>query len=125
MHDQKARVYDTVEKKMFHVDRINWFLGMIRSLEIRGADIAETRHISYDPERLKLMWWTGVYDKNGKEIWDGDIFRDDPDPITVIEFDAGAWYAGDIELYDCYEDGAVLGNKWQNPELLPSHQEGG
>lgn len=125
MHEMKARVYDTKTGQMYPVVCMDWFVGKgeVCSVTVICDDERFPRRFSYDPNRFKLMWWTGTYDKNGAEIWEGDVFRDDPDPLTVIMFEAGAWYAGDIELYNCYEDGTVVGNIYQNPELLPSRPQ--
>ena len=84
-----------------------------------------------------LMQFTGLYDKNGREIYEGDILRlnykyrggDDEDlsirPIIVqIDFHGGSfWFTGD-GYTDCnwhfYNalDRKVIGNIYENPRLL-------
>ena len=82
-----------------------------------------------DPERYKLMQYTGLKDKNGKEIYEGDIME-----IThpkegatrgVIEYsdDGGRflWFAHEDSGYGLTSrDRAneVIGNIYENPELL-------
>lgn len=75
--------------------------------------------------------FTGLRDKNGKEIYDGDIVRyhmhgrgihESEYQTGLVEFGGGRFYA-DLDcstLYFCgdSEDYEVIGNKWDNPELL-------
>lgn len=81
--------------------------------------------------------WTGIYDKNGKKIWEGDIIKshwiddeDGYDLISIIKYDERA------SLYTTIGEtskGAslkmplagvkkseveVIGNRWDNPELV-------
>ena len=74
--------------------------------------------------------FTGLYDKNGKEIYEGDFVRyhmhergihESEYQTGLVEFGGGRFYA-DLDcstLYFCgdYEDYEVIGNKWDNPEL--------
>ena len=87
----------------------------------------------HTPQYEALMQYTGLKDKNGKEIYEGDIiyrktrlFSDSPwkKERYVIRFDEkeGAFLAGGItglrhyfEIRDPFE---VIGNIYENPELL-------
>jgi hypothetical protein len=78
------------------------------------------KYIAYDSECLKtLMQFTGLRDKNGKEIYEGDIVMvgGSSEP-KVMEFLVGDFVAGKIyggaEAYRM----EVIGNIWETPELL-------
>mgnify|MGYP004534014253 CR=1 FL=1 len=77
----------------------------------------------------ELMQYTGLIDKNGKEIYEGDIvrhFKRDKEKLLKIEISSGyGVYAqendttkrliGRSNTHLCYE---VVGNIYENPELL-------
>lgn len=85
----------------------------------------------------KIMQFTGLLDKNGKEIYEGDIIKRikkepskfhfeiyDPNPtVSEIFYDKAGFFVKGIKGMDFYlgavhEKVEVIGNIYENPELL-------
>ena len=66
-----------------------------------------------------LMQSTGLTDKNGKEIFEGDFVEGDGE-VDCVEWEDGQWRINpfcDI-LFGYESDLKIIGNIFENPELL-------
>lgn len=82
-----------------------------------------------DKERFEVMQYTGLKDKNGKEIYEGDILEGFGK--WVVMFSNGKFIfqlqkrnkrGFDPESID-FDFVAVIGNIYENPELLTKEKE--
>ena len=113
----KFRAWSKTEKIMSNVKKIDFWNG-----EVDARCFEET-----EIEKIELMQSTGLFDKNGQEIFEGDITASGNYPIKgVVEFrtDLGMW-VNCLKGYDYYEylgnvaSGIeIISNIHENPELL-------
>jgi len=88
----------------------------------------ENKRYYFNIKKCKFIQFTGLKDKNGKEIFEGDICIDnDSKDLVVVEFMDGAfWFVFDKENRFTYDwvtkqtkwHCEVIGNKFENPKLL-------
>lgn len=97
------------------------FNGRIWTDDVKAYD---TPHKEIEPldDRYILMQFTGLLDKNGKEIYEGDIVRGhnhkgEPGEGGAVEWSNTGYHVNNL-LVCMTHDPEVIGNIYENPELV-------
>lgn len=106
------------------LDNGKWIYGSLVILNGRCFIFNDECRAEVDPSTVGQ--YTGLKDKNGKEIYEGDILTDKYESIGVVEWQNGGFVVnlGDVDILqiaDCFDDSYqmwTIGNIHDNPELL-------
>ena len=118
MREIKFRAWDKINKDMFNVESINFQERRVYK------DTVSYRKFN----DVELMQYTGLKDKNNKEIYEGDIlFESFGERYYKVVFENGSFrgeFKGDFDEYsfdliDIIAQGCkIVGNIYENPELM-------
>ena len=132
----KFRVWDHNTNTMMIPDYFEFYDGKIGWIEA----VREAGPVSGNdgcPDQFEIMQYTGLHDKNGREIYEGDVVRSSSirqreksfvgdvhygqvDPSFTIHDKDGHYFrlysSGEYRTYE------VIGNIYENPELLEGKQ---
>jgi len=134
----KFRAWDSLDRKMIYN-----ITETKKSLNIDGGyDVIGFDDYLNDGLGTIVMQFTGLLDKNGKEIYEGDIIKRikkepskfhfeiyDPNPtVSEIFYDKAGFFVKGIKGMDFYlgavhEKVEVIGNIYENPKLLKEYLE--
>lgn len=127
----KFRAWDVHEKKMFTNDQLIIWNGNVYANDNPELNVNNLKGWSIDEKYL--MQYTGLRDKNGREIYEGDVVRYEccfESYVEEVIYDDKHCNFGTIDKdektfsfdalisdfdVDCFE---VVGNKYENLELL-------
>lgn len=120
MREIKFRAWDVTQKLMYSMDELLDPSHIHPSVLI---DCLQQPGDGYDTDTV-LMQYTGLKDKNGVEIFEGDIVHIFGTHVSYeVKFEKGMWTLGADDLYgyanrsDLYGT-EVIGNIYENKELL-------
>jgi uncharacterized phage protein (TIGR01671 family) len=128
MRQLKFRVWDKLEKRFIYPDK-GYQGHYVLSLDGKFHNLQN----GSGGDECVVQQFTGYYDKNGKEIYEGDLFKsfksDNNRKWEPVEFKDGQWQANFrgarvFSLYEMFGDIAtgdypeVIGNIFETPEHL-------
>lgn len=118
MNNLKFRAWDKVNKEMLKIDIIDFYSEEIMVLEddstMKFSDVV-------------LMQSTGLFDKNGKEIFEGDIVRNthtgSVGRVHWCVHNTGFFYyvekdKKDYTVFRAKYNLEIIGNTYENKELI-------
>jgi uncharacterized phage protein (TIGR01671 family) len=140
MHEIKFRAWDTLDDKMRHVSFIEYdAAGDICNMAVssQGLNTRKSysdKFINCRPDIIVLMQYTCLKDKNGKEIYEGDILAIHAErgplsqPVVYraqIKHDGAEFTAEDLTThgtwhFERWHQDEIIGNIYENPHLLPN-----
>lgn len=108
----KFRGWDSELK--FMVDPSKYLVGFDGKLYFNnnGQLIEQT-------DKLNLIAFTGLHDKNGKEVFECDIITASKfEGGRIVDFTLGSFGVADWHLWEIEGSIEIIGNLYENPELL-------
>lgn len=130
----KFKAWDKVNKEMYEVGYIDFANEKVQ-LAIVKDGICYKQFVA-DLKDVELIQYTGLKDKYLKDIFEKDIIRIEGvipgveiDDIGIVKFIDGSYVVENLDGTDgweLFEEGAeveVLGNVFENPELLKGAEE--
>ena len=127
----KFRVF--IDYKIFYQDKHDEYGDNLTSIDICKKTITITGFHNcenvyrFEDEKVKLMQYTGIKDKNGKEIYEGDIVilnDTEEENRCVVKYKYGSYILIDRDLredlsnVESHKFLEVVGNIYENKNLL-------
>jgi uncharacterized phage protein (TIGR01671 family) len=124
MREIKFRAWDLERKKMIHFAE-KGICSEYNQLTFEVQEEEEKEYFGCLPDNDNiLMQYTGLKDKNGVEIYEGDIMKRKNGELYSVQWttDGCECIANDITGLSVNHWDEVIGNIYQNPELLDNKE---
>jgi len=128
MEKIKLRVWDKKNKEMIYLENQAETQYNFEICAFDGNLYYYDRVKGLPGDNYVLMLYVGMDDKNGREIYEGDIVEFENSSVGfkyksvgIVKFEKGAYYVffhQDQRLLRKCSDIKVIGNKYKTPELL-------
>lgn len=139
MEEIKFRAWNEVKKEMHTEfqfissgsDGNDWILFHSKEKPVKRTKEGLLFDDPFFRHQMKLMQFTGIKDKNGKEIYAGDIIRNSQADYNKVIWFYDSWCYknyhaealplgdhGNPYVNDGLSDHEVIGNIYQNPEMI-------
>ncbi len=118
---------DRFKFRAIRIDNKNLVYGYLRFIYMHHTNYCSIfcpdTNLNYDCDTNTLEQCTGLKDKKGKLIYEGDILKDKYGALHPISWNVKGFYEADTfavaGFYNAIqEDMEVIGNIHENPELL-------
>jgi hypothetical protein len=123
MREIKFRAWHKQEKRMKDVSLLQMLPYMLTHVVFLGIEGHKDTVSTWHPEDCELMQFTGLLDKNGKEIYEGDILRVEGYELGSVRYHGTSFVIQFDDLLAnldtipaAYME--IIGNIYENPDLL-------
>lgn len=122
---QKFRAWNKATKEMHEADDIVSLNFEKKQICVKTIFFGQLSY--YDFDDIILMQSTGLFDKNGQEIFEGDILSSKDgflNGVVEYRYDLGMWtnslirYNNFERLCNVARDREIIGNIYENSELI-------
>ncbi|WP_212934922.1 YopX family protein [Bacillus hominis] len=136
MREIKFRAWDNVKDEMYYVGEEGNISFGLESNGIVAYDLTEEEEEFKILHHLKYMQYTDLKDKNGNEIYEGDVVDTVYDGklfTGVVIYDESELdfkatngeenYGSNFQYLPCCDEVEVIGNIYENKELLKGDEK--
>ena len=124
--------WDDTDQMFYEIRDIDYYDKTVTVWGCHNKDCG-TCDDTYKMEDVEVMQYTGCREKNGIKIYEGDVIKDKYDEIWLVQWYVGAFVItnkipdsdGQTSTYSHFSNLSnhhfyfeVIGNMWNNPELL-------